>query len=139
MDASSQYDRMPNDNQTNLVFPDIDQTFQTTIRLPLPLVYGNKDYRNREKLLQRMAEIIVTSGVESAFVTDALEREHAADVNQQVPFKDRRGDGVQQHARRGIGSYSHRRHASVPQHALDCGVTHFDSERFSDRALGLSQ
>lgn len=56
---------MPNDNQTSLVFPDIDQAFQTTIRLPLPLVYGNKDYRNREKLLLRMAEIIVTSGVES--------------------------------------------------------------------------
>jgi hypothetical protein len=65
MVAPSQYAHMPNDNQTSLVFPDIDQAFQTTIRLPLPLVYGNKDYRNREKLLLRMAEIIVTSGVES--------------------------------------------------------------------------
>ena len=102
MVAPSQYAHMPNDNQTSLVFPDIDQAFQTTIRLPLPLVYGNKDYRNREKLLLRMAEIIVTSGVESAFVTDALEREHAADVNQQVPFTDRRRDGVQQHARRSL-------------------------------------
>ena len=45
-----------------------DLAEQTRVRLPLPIVKGNKDYRERETLLRRMDEILEQSRVESRFL-----------------------------------------------------------------------
>ena len=42
---------------TNLVI-------QHVVRLPLPIVEGNNDYREHEELLRRMDELLDLSGVE---------------------------------------------------------------------------
>ncbi len=41
---------------------------QTVIRLPLPIVEGNRDYRQREDELRRMDELLIHSGVEAACI-----------------------------------------------------------------------
>ena len=45
-----------------------DLAVQTRIRLPLPLVKGNRDYNEKEALLRRMDEILVQSGIEAEFI-----------------------------------------------------------------------
>jgi Transposase DDE domain len=45
---------------------------QTLIRLPLPIVRGNKDYDKREELLLRMDELLQVSGVEDKFLTSQV-------------------------------------------------------------------
>jgi IS5 family transposase len=87
--------------KTNLAFPGIDLADQTSIRLPLPLVLGNKDYREHQALLVRMSEILTSSGMEEAFVIDAIAQESdacAAQGKVSTPFTDRRRQSVRQHA-----------------------------------------
>jgi len=45
---------------------------QQLIRLPLPIVEGSKDYRDKVALLQRMDEILNLSGVEADFVAEMV-------------------------------------------------------------------
>lgn len=45
---------------------------QTRIRLPLPIVVGNRDYHERESLLRRMDELLRTSGIEAGFVAETV-------------------------------------------------------------------
>lgn len=49
-----------------------DEGIQTLIRLPLPIIKGNKDYAKREALLQRMDELLRVSGVEDSFLTSEV-------------------------------------------------------------------
>lgn len=49
-----------------------DLTEQTRVRLPLPIVEGNKDYREREAQLRRMDEILEHSGMESHFLASCV-------------------------------------------------------------------
>jgi hypothetical protein len=75
-----------------------DVAIQTKIRLPLPIVLGNKDYREREKQLRRMDEILLISGVEDHYIHHAVmvEREPG------VTLTDRRRMSIQRQAKIGL-------------------------------------
>jgi len=55
-----------------------DRAEQTVIRLPLPIVAGNRDYQQREDELRRMDELLTHSGVEAACVAHFIEAAFAA-------------------------------------------------------------
>jgi hypothetical protein len=76
-----------------------DLAIQTVVRLPLPIVEGNQDYRDRESLLRRMDEILTASGVEASFLSArvAAVRAEADDAGQ--PLTDRMCASIQQHAK----------------------------------------
>jgi IS5 family transposase len=70
---------------------------QTSIRLPLPIVKGNKDYAEKEKQLRNMDRLLVNSGIEEEFVGDAVvSAVNAAGVEM---LSDRRQATVQGYAR----------------------------------------
>ena len=75
---------------------------QTVIRLPLPIVEGNRDYRQREDELRRMDELLILSGVEAACVSHAIAAEAASAGEDAKPLSDRRRESVQRHARQGL-------------------------------------
>ena len=60
------------------LFPRAELSQQQTIRLPLPIVKGNKDYANRERLLRRMDALLQSSGVERSFLADAVDEARRA-------------------------------------------------------------
>ena len=78
-----------------LVLSPADRAAQTTIRLPLPIVEGNCDYKEREELLIRMHEILVSSGLEAAYIAKAVAADHAESEKMQIPLTDRRRDTIQ--------------------------------------------
>lgn len=75
---------------------------QTVIRLPLPIVEGNRDYRQREDELRRMDELLILSGIEAACVSHAITVEAASAGEDAKPLSDRRRESVQSHARQGL-------------------------------------
>jgi hypothetical protein len=97
-----------------------DLAIQTIVRLPLPIVEGNKDYREREALLRRMDEILLASGVEAAFLASriAAARSEADDAGE--PLTDRMRASIQRHAKqtlrctvaRVLSNESHRQFSS---------------------------
>jgi hypothetical protein len=87
-------------NLPPLVLRPSDRASQSTVRLPLPMVAGNRDYQERQRLLQRMNEILVLSGIEQRFVDRALSEEITAMAAIHKPLTDRRRSSVQQYARR---------------------------------------
>ncbi len=76
-----------------------DLAIQTTVRLPLPIVEGNQDYREREELLQRMDELLISSGVEAAFQAARVVAARQEADDQCKPLTDRMRTSVQQHAK----------------------------------------
>jgi len=79
-----------------------DLTIQTAIRLPLPIVEGNRDYREHEALLRRMDNLLVSSGAESAFLAAqvAAARTDADDAGK--PLTDRMRNAVQENAKQAL-------------------------------------
>jgi len=79
-----------------------DLAVQTLVRLPLPIIEGNKDYQDKENLLRRMDQILECSGVETAFMKASVALARAdADVTAQA-LTDRMRESVQQHARQAL-------------------------------------
>jgi IS5 family transposase len=80
------------------VFPG-DFAEQTQIRLPLPIVKGNRDYMKKEDLLIRMNEILLESGVEKEFLQHAVREARSSpdDI-----LSDRRRDSVQHYAKQAL-------------------------------------
>ena len=72
--------------------------FQPSVRLPLPIVDGSKEFRQYKTLLERMDEILRQSGVDDAFVQHALRQEHARVDEIGKPLTDRRRASVQRFA-----------------------------------------
>jgi Transposase domain (DUF772) len=75
---------------------------QTVIRLPLPIIEGNRDYRQREEELRRMDEILVRSGVEVACMVHAIKAEIVAAGANAKPLTDRHRETIQRHARQAL-------------------------------------
>ena len=74
---------------------------QQRIRLPLPIVQGNRDYREREVLLRRMDELLVCSGVEQEFVHHEVQRALRAALGQ-AELTDRQRATIQTSAKRTV-------------------------------------
>jgi hypothetical protein len=89
----------PHDPAAPLFLRPCDLAIQTEIRLPLPIVEGNKDYRDREALLQRMDAILLTSGVEQAFMSAQVATARQAANDAGTPLTDRMRASVQRHAK----------------------------------------
>jgi hypothetical protein len=85
-----------------LVFHPGDRAAQTKIRLPLPIVLGNRDYKEHEELLRRMDEVLVMSGVEGEFINKAVDDAIAASEKHNQPLTDSRRASVQQYAKRAL-------------------------------------
>jgi len=64
---------MTKDKSSPLTLSPADRSQQSRIRLPLPLVLGNADYRKREAELRRMDEILAVSGIESDFIAHEVQ------------------------------------------------------------------
>jgi IS5 family transposase len=75
---------------------------QTVIRLPLPIVEGNRDYRQREDELRRMDELLIRSGVEAACIAHAITAATTDAGNSAKPLSDRRRESIQRYARQGL-------------------------------------
>ncbi len=82
-----------------LTFHPADLAVQTKIRLPLPVVEGNCDYKTKQELLCRMDEILNASGVENEFVAKMVAEARDAD---QAPLSSRRAASVQTYARQAL-------------------------------------
>jgi hypothetical protein len=76
-----------------------DLRVQAMIRLPLPIVVGNRDYAQREGLLRRMDELLKQSGVEAEFVAQAVRQ--AKGTPDEV-LSDRRLATIQRFARQSL-------------------------------------
>jgi hypothetical protein len=94
--------RMNRAKSSPLTLDPVDRTTQSRIRLPLPLVVGNRDYQARQHLLQRMNEILVLSCIEQRFIDQAISDEITALAAIRKPLTDRRRSSVQQYARRSL-------------------------------------
>jgi hypothetical protein len=76
-----------------------DLAIQTEIRLPLPIVEGNKDYRDRERLLRRMDNILTASGVEQSFLSAQVATAHQTADDAGTQLTDRMRSSIQRHAK----------------------------------------
>jgi len=86
---------------TLLLLPS-DRAEQTVIRLPLPIVAGNRDYQQREDELRRMDELLTHSGVEAACVAHFIETDVTVAGVEAKPLSDRRRESIQRHARQAL-------------------------------------
>jgi hypothetical protein len=59
------------------------------------MVAGNRDYKERQRLLQRMNEILVLSGIEQRFIDQAISDEITALAAKRKALTDRRRSSVQ--------------------------------------------
>ena len=89
-------------DHTSIVRHPADRAVQAKVRLPLPIVLGNRDYREREALLRRMDELLVTSGVEALVLKHAIEHAQVKEHLQHRPLTDRHRDAVQTRARQAL-------------------------------------
>ena len=85
--------------ESALILTPADLAEQTRVRLPLPIVKGNKDYREREAQLRRMDEILEHSGVESHFLAMRVAEARAEAFKVGKPLTDRMQESVQVYAR----------------------------------------
>ena len=83
-----------------LTLADANRSIQSKIRLPLPIVLGNCDYKERERLLCRMNEILLISGTESSFIDCEVQKAEAAQEG--VRLTDRQRDHAQMHAKKSL-------------------------------------
>src|SRR5580704_17113552 len=74
---------------------------QQRIRLPLPIVRGNRDYREREALLRRLNDILIASGMERELVLHELQQAVREDRHRAV-LSDRRRATIQDYAKRAM-------------------------------------
>jgi hypothetical protein len=88
-------------NSSPLSLHPVDRTAQSRIRLPLPLVAGNRDYRERERLLVRMSDILLSSGIEREYIEQEIRAALATSRSGQ-PLTDRHRASIQQIAKRGL-------------------------------------
>lgn len=79
-----------------------DLAVQTTVRLALPIVEGNRDYRDREALLRRMDQLLMISGVEAEFLAARVLSTRTMAAEQGTPLTDRMRESVQTHARQSL-------------------------------------
>ena len=79
-----------------------DLAVQTEIRLPLPLVVGNRDYAQREAQLRRMDAMLISSGIEADFLTSAVQQAVSESIPLRSPLTDRRRERVQSYARQSL-------------------------------------
>jgi hypothetical protein len=92
---------MTNSSTPLFVHPS-DLPIQCAIRLPLPIVAGNKDYREHEALLRRMDALLEKSGVESAFLASQVGEARRATGDASMPLSDRMRASVQEHAKQAL-------------------------------------
>jgi len=90
---------MPSLTLSPLFLHPSDLAAQTVVRLPLPIVQGNRDYREREVLLLRMDEILRLSGVEAEFLAQEIRAKHERMQTAGGPLADRQRDRVHQYAK----------------------------------------
>ncbi len=76
-----------------------DHVEQTRVRLPLPIVEGNKDYREREALLRRMDDILGQSGVEAHFLATCVAEARTEASKTDTRLTDRMQESVQGQAK----------------------------------------
>jgi hypothetical protein len=93
---------MTDRSMTPLLLHPSDLTVQTAIRLPLPLVVGNQDYAQREKMLLRMDEILRLSGIEDAVLAAAVQKAVGTSGPLRTPLSDSRREHVQTYARQAL-------------------------------------
>lgn len=86
---------------TLIVHPS-NHAVQSVIRLPLPMVEGNRDYRQREEELRRMDDLLVRSGIEAAFLAHHITEVTAAAGSTAKPLSDRRRESIQCYARQAL-------------------------------------
>ena len=79
-----------------------DLAVQTEIRLPLPLVVGNRDYAQREALLRRMDALLISSGIEAGFLASVVQQAIDESIPLRAPLTDRRRERVQEYARQSL-------------------------------------
>jgi IS5 family transposase len=79
-----------------------DLAAQTVIRLPLPIVKGNRDYQQREDELRRMDALMMSSGVEEALVAHFIAAEVMEAGARAKPLSDRRRESIQRYARQAL-------------------------------------
>lgn len=85
-----------------LLLVQCNSAVQSEIRLPLPLVVGNKDYAQREAMLRRMDKMLIASGVEEAFLNAAVADEMKASKQINVPLSDSRRERAQAYGRQSL-------------------------------------
>jgi IS5 family transposase len=76
-----------------------DLAAQTVVRLPLPIVKGNRDYQQREDELRRIDALMISSGVEDALLAHVIAAEVQALGPGAKPLSDRRKASLQRYAR----------------------------------------
>ena len=76
-----------------------DLVIQHVVRLPLPIVEGNKDYREHEELLRRMDELLDLSGVEQDFLASQVSEARRTSDDPTKPLTERLRACIQRHAR----------------------------------------
>jgi IS5 family transposase len=79
-----------------------DGSVQSRIRLPLPIVVGNCDYRERQELLTRMDEILKASGIEMEYIHHAVRQARDAAAERGEGLSDRQRQTVQSHASKAL-------------------------------------
>lgn len=79
-----------------------DLAQQTVVRLPLPIVAGNRDYQQREDELRRMDELLIRSGIEDACIAHRIAAVREAAGADAKPLSDRRRATIQRQARQGL-------------------------------------
>jgi len=79
-----------------------DLAVQRVVRLPLPIVEGNRDYREREALLRRMDQLLELSGVAVAFLSSRVAAARVASAAAGKPLTDRMRNAVQGHAKQAL-------------------------------------
>ena len=96
------YSRMKRVNSSPLTLHPVDRASQSRIRLPLPLVAGNRDYRERERLLCRMNDILLSSGIEREYIEQEIRKSLEASKVHGDQLTDRRRASIQQIAKRSL-------------------------------------
>ena len=83
-----------------LTIADANRSIQSKIRLPLPIVLGNCDYKDRERLLCRMNEVLLKSGIESSFIDCEVQKAETAQEG--VKLTDRQRSHVHINAKKSL-------------------------------------
>lgn len=97
-----------------------DLSMQTVVRLPLPIVEGNKDYREHEALLRRMDDLLERSGVEASFLAVQVGRARCESDKAGKPLTDRMRASAQRHGRQALRCTVARILASESHRAFSC-------------------
>jgi hypothetical protein len=98
--------------RSNIALPsELIVTIQETLRPALPLVFGSKDYRDQEQLIERIDLVLKKSGIEQLFVRLSLKQYEARLAEAIITDKDR-ARAAQQSSR----------HAKRSEQVLRCNV-----------------